>query len=91
MIGPEAAAKIFLAYLEGDREAAKITEGWARKERDRRASPSVGVHGDPPPPDDPYALVGPRRGLRCALGVHDDGTDAFGGVSVTCLRCGRPL
>lgn len=32
-----------------------------------------------------------RRGLRCALGLHDDGTDAFGGSSSTCLRCGRSV
>jgi hypothetical protein len=31
------------------------------------------------------------KSLRCILGHHDDGTDAFGGYSPTCLRCGRPL
>lgn len=30
------------------------------------------------------------RSLRCALGLHDDGTDSFGGFSPTCLRCGGP-
>jgi hypothetical protein len=32
-----------------------------------------------------------HRPLRCALGLHDDGTDAFGGFSHTCLRCRRPI
>lgn len=32
-----------------------------------------------------------RRTLRCVLGLHLDGTDAFGGYSPTCLRCGRPV
>lgn len=32
-----------------------------------------------------------RRGVRCALGLHDDGTDVLGGYSPTCLRCGRPV
>lgn len=31
------------------------------------------------------------RTLRCFLGLHDDGTDAFGGFSHTCLRCYRPI
>lgn len=30
------------------------------------------------------------KSLRCILGHHDDGTDAFGGYSPTCLRCGGP-
>lgn len=28
--------------------------------------------------------------ILCWLGLHNDGTDAFGGYSPTCLRCGRP-
>lgn len=28
--------------------------------------------------------------IMCRLGLHDDGTDCFGGYSPTCLRCGRP-
>lgn len=27
--------------------------------------------------------------LMCAMGFHHDGTDAFGGYSPTCLRCGK--
>jgi hypothetical protein len=146
-------AKIFLRYLEGDQEAAKIVHGWALSSAERspdrapgssvnrasveraaeklrrdtfdrehgdgtfpgerlplrvtdgyghapkaeftRASPSGEVHDDPEAPHDPYAIGftgdGPRRGLRCLLGLHDDGTDAFGGHSATCLRCGAPV
>jgi hypothetical protein len=29
--------------------------------------------------------------LRCLLRLHDDGTDAFGGYSTTCLRCGKVI
>jgi hypothetical protein len=32
-----------------------------------------------------------RRTLRCALGLHDDGSDAFGGFSTVCWRCYRPI
>lgn len=32
-----------------------------------------------------------RRSLRCFFGLHDDGTDVFGGCSPTCLRCGIVL
>jgi hypothetical protein len=144
-------AKIFLAYLEGDQEAAKIVHGWALSSAERspdrapgssvnRASveraaeklrrdtfdrehgdgtfpgeyPSGEVHDDPEAPHDPYAEIGftggdrvtwsredgwrrqakvlsPRRGLRCLLGLHDDGTDCAGGYSPTCLRCGAPV
>lgn len=28
--------------------------------------------------------------IRCAWGLHDDRTDAFGGYSPTCVRCGGP-
>ena len=28
--------------------------------------------------------------IRCACGLHDDMTDAFGGFSPTCPRCGSP-
>jgi hypothetical protein len=147
-------AKIFLAYLEGDQEAAKIVHGWALSSAERspgrapgssvnrasveraaeklrrdtfdrehgdgtfpgerlplrvtdgyghapkaeftRASPSSEVHDDSEAPHDPYAVIGftgdgSRRGLRCLLGLHDDGTDCAGGYSPTCLRCGRPV
>jgi len=91
------AEAIFEAYLEGDLEAGKITEGWALRHRET-VSASGGVHGDPPATHDPYAWQGPvwamlgrRRGLRCALGLHDDGTDCAGGHSPTCLRCGGPV
>lgn len=84
---PEA---IFEAYLQGDLEAAAITEGWALKHR-ATASASGPVHTDARRTHDPYALRWrPRRGLRCALGLHDDGTDVFGGYSAVCLRCGGP-
>jgi hypothetical protein len=29
--------------------------------------------------------------LLCWLGLHNDGTDAFGGYSKTCLRCGKVI
>lgn len=28
--------------------------------------------------------------MRCGLGLHNDATDAFGGYSPTCVRCGGP-
>lgn len=31
------------------------------------------------------------RRLLCWLGLHHDATDAFGGYSPTCTRCGRLL
>lgn len=31
-----------------------------------------------------------RPSLRCAAGFHNDGTDAFGDFSPTCMRCYRP-
>lgn len=36
-------------------------------------------------------MKGKRNSFRCAAGFHDDGTDAFGGYSQTCLRCDRSV
>lgn len=57
------------------------------------------IEGDGPTQDAAQArldaLEAKRRGgrwrrLLCRLGLHDDGTDSFGGYSPTCLRCGGP-
>lgn len=41
-----------------------------------------------------YVMTIFLRALRrtiCRVGLHHDGTDAFGGYSATCLRCRRTI
>ena len=73
----------------------RATEGYGHAPR--AEWPSAGVHDDAQQTHDPYApesgdFLVTRRGLRCLLGDHDDGSSVSAMYpSGTCLRCGRPV